>query len=568
MLSADGTIALTATSVSSDAAYLAYSLSQSGSDWNTIHIMEIATGKILPDRLEWIKFSGMAWYGNGFFYSRYDQPLKGSVLSGRNEYQKVFYHRVGASQQEDQLIHENRQFPLRTYGARVSDDERFLALYESESTSGNALYCRDLSKPGTKLTCIAGNFDHDHTVIDHEEGKLLVLTNLGSPKNRLVLIDPENPSPAMWKTIIPEQEDVLESVTVTGDKLVALYMHHAASVASVFDRNGRKTGDLKLPGPGTISGISGERAHPELYYGFSSFNIPLTIYRCDLKSLVPEVWNKPTTSFDPGQYVVRQEFAESKDGTKIPLFITMKKGLPETGNHPVLLYGYGGFNISLTPSFNVGRIPFLENGGVYVVANIRGGGEYGQEWHKAGTLERKQNVFDDFISVAEYLINRKYTTSGRLAIMGGSNGGLLVGACMTQRPDLFRVAIPQVGVMDMLRYHKFTIGWAWATDYGTSETEEGFGYLVKYSPLHNIRKGVRYPATLAFTADHDDRVVPAHTFKFIAELQSKQEGENPVLIRIAVRSGHGAGKPTEKQIEEATDLWSFLFMHLDMPADD
>lgn len=566
--SQDGTIALTATSVSADARYLAFSLSQSGSDWNTIRIMEIATGKILSDRLEWIKFSGMAWHGNGFFYSRYDKPVTGSVLSIRNEYQKVFYHRVGTDQLEDLLIHENQRFPLRTYGVSVTEDERFLVLYESESTSGNALYCRDLSKSDTKLTRIIDDFDQDHTVIDHEGGKLLVLTNLGAPKNRLVLIDPENPAPGMWKTIIPEQADVLESVTVAGDKLAALYMHHAASLATIYGRNGMKMGDLELPGLGTISGISGERSHQELYYGFSSFNIPLTIYRYDLQSMVPEVWNKPQTGFDPDQYVVRQEFAESRDGTKIPLFITTKKGLPETGNHPVLLYGYGGFNVSLTPSFNVGRIPFLDHGGVYVVANIRGGGEYGQEWHKAGTLERKQNVFDDFISVAEYLISHHYTSSERLAIMGGSNGGLLVGACMTQRPDLFRVAIPQVGVLDMLRYHKFTIGWAWATDYGTSETKEGFEYLSKYSPLHNIRKGMHYPATLAFTADHDDRVVPAHTFKFIAELQSKQLGENPILVRIATRSGHGAGKPTEKQIEEAVDLWSFLFKHLDMPMDE
>ena len=568
LLSQDGTIALTATSVSADARYLAYSLSRSGSDWNTIRIMEIATGKILSDQLEWIKFSGMAWHGNGFFYSRYDKPMTGSVLSSRNEYQKVYYHRVGTDQLEDLLIHENQRFPLRTYGVSVTDDERFLVLYESESTSGNALYCRDLSKAETKLTRIIGDFNHDHTVIDHEGGKLLVLTNLGAAKNRLVLIDPENPDPGRWKTIIPEQEDVLESVTVAGDKLAALYMHHAASRATIYGRNGMKMGDLELPGLGTISGISGEKSHQELYYGFSSFNIPLTIYRFDLQSMAPEVWNKPQTGFDPDQYVVRQEFAESRDGTKIPLFITMKKGLPETGNHPVLLYGYGGFNVSLTPSFNVGRIPFLDNGGVYVVANIRGGGEYGQEWHKAGTLERKQNVFDDFISVAEYLINHHYTSSERLAIMGGSNGGLLVGACMTQRPDLFRVAIPQVGVLDMLRYHKFTIGWAWATDYGTSETKEGFEYLNKYSPLHNIRKGIQYPATLAFTADHDDRVVPAHTFKFIAELQSQQLGENPILVRIATRSGHGAGKPTEKQIEEAVDLWSFLFKHLDMPMDE
>ncbi len=567
-LSADGTISLTATSVSPDARFLAFSLSQSGSDWNTIRIMEIATGKILSDRLEWIKFSGMAWHGKGFYYCRYDKPVTGSALSIRNEYQKVFYHRVGADQSEDILIHENQHFPLRAFGAYVTADERFLVLYESESTNGNALYCRDLSRAEMRLTRIVGDFDYDYTVIDHEEGKLLVLTNFGAPKNQLVLIDPENPAPGMWKTIIPEQEDVLESVTVAGNKLAAIYMHHAASRAIIYDRKGIKSCDLELPGLGAISGVSGEKSHQELYYGFSSFNIPLTIYKCDLQSLIPEVWNKPLTRFDPDLYVVRQEFAESKDGTKVPLFITMKRGLPETGNHPVLLYGYGGFNISLTPSFNVGRIPFLDHGGVYVVANIRGGGEYGQEWHKAGILERKQNVFDDFISVAEYLIRRKYTTSGRLAIMGGSNGGLLVGACMTQRPDLFRAAIPQVGVLDMLRYHKFTIGWAWATDYGTSETEEGFEYLSKYSPLHNIRKGIQYPATLAFTADHDDRVVPAHTFKFIAELQSKQQGENPILVRIATRSGHGAGKPTEKQIEETTDLWSFLFKYLDMPMDD
>lgn len=563
-LSEDGTIALAGTSVSHDGRYLAYSIAKSGSDWNEILVMEIATGKRLPDTLKWVKFSDMAWQGDGFYYSRYDAPAKGKELSNANEYHKVFYHQVGTAQKEDQLIYQNLEHPQRNYGASTTEDERFLILYESESTSGTAIYYRDLTKKGKTFLPIATGFDYEYGVVDNMGDQLLVVTNNQAPKKRLVLIDPANPDPKSWKTIIPERDEVLEQVYMTGDMLVAEYMQNATSKAYVYHPDGKFAHEMNLPGIGTLAGFSGKRGDNEAFFGFTSFTFPLTVYKYDLAKNSASLYTRPEIDFNPEEYEVKQVFYSSKDRTTIPMFLVYKKGTVLDGKNPTLLYGYGGFNISLTPSFSLSRLIFLEKGGIYAIANLRGGGEYGEEWHKAGTKERKQNVFDDFIAAAEYLIAEKYTAPGKLAIMGGSNGGLLVGACMTQRPELFKVAIPQVGVMDMLRYHKFTIGWAWASDYGKSDTKEGFDYLIKYSPLHNIKDSVAYPATLAFTADHDDRVVPAHTFKFIATLQANQMGDNPVLVRIETKAGHGAGKPTTKQIDEATDLWSFVLYNLDM----
>ncbi|MDP1622317.1 MAG: prolyl oligopeptidase family serine peptidase [Bacteroidales bacterium] len=562
--SEDGTVALAGTEVSHDGKYLAYSIARSGSDWKEVHVMEIASGKLLPDTLKWVKFSGMSWQNDGFYYSRYDAPKSGLELSKKNEFHKVYYHKVGTEQQEDKLIYQNLKYPQRNYGASVTDDQRFLILYESESTSGTALYYRDLGKPDMPFKQLTEGFEYEYGVVDNVGDKLLIVTNHKAPKKKLILMDPANPEPGKWKTIIPERDDVLESVRLAGEVLISEYMQNATSQAFIYSLNGKFLQEMSLPGIGTLAGFRGKKGEQVAFYGYTSFTFPMTIFKYDVTQNKSEIYNRPEIDFDPDLYEVKQVFYLSKDKTTVPLFIIHKKGMEMNGTNPTMLYGYGGFNVSLTPNFSLSRLLFLENGGVYVVANIRGGGEYGEEWHKAGTKERKQNVFNDFIAAAEYLIAEKYTSPQYLAIMGGSNGGLLVGACMTQHPELFKVAIPHVGVMDMLRYHKFTIGWAWASDYGTSETKEGFDYLIKYSPLHNLRDSVQYPATLAFTADHDDRVVPAHTFKFMATLQEKQTGDNPVLVRIDTKAGHGAGKPTAKLIDEATDLWSFVFYNLGM----
>lgn len=561
-LSEDGTVALAGTSVSHDGKYMAYSLAASGSDWNEIYVMEVANGNKLADTLKWVKFSGMSWQGDGFYYSRFDEPGKGMELSKTNENHKVFFHRIGTPQSEDKLIFANPKYPLRNYGAATTEDERFLLLYESESTSGVALYYRDLTKPEAPFRQIAEGFEYEYGVVDNIGDKLLIVTNYNAPKKQLALVDPADPAPEKWKVLIPEAENVLESVTLTGDKLVAEYQQRAHSVALVYDLEGKFIHEITLPGLGTLAGFSGKKGDNTAFYGYTSFTFPATVYKYDVAKNESAIHTKPEIDFDPEKYEVKQVEYASKDGTTVTMFIVHKKGLEMDGRNPTLLYGYGGFNISLTPGFSISRVVFLESGGVYAMPNLRGGGEYGEEWHKAGTKERKQNVFDDFITAAEFLIAEGYTSPEKLAIMGGSNGGLLVGACMTQRPELFKVAIPQVGVLDMLRYHKFTIGHAWASDYGTSDTKEGFNYLIKYSPLHNIKDSVSYPATLAFTADHDDRVVPAHTFKFMATLQEKNKGKNPILVRIDTKAGHGAGKPTAKTIEEVTDLWSFVFYNL------
>ncbi|MFA5971594.1 MAG: prolyl oligopeptidase family serine peptidase [Lentimicrobiaceae bacterium] len=561
-LSADGTVAVGNLSVSHDGKYMAYSLNKAGSDWAEFNVLDIATGKNLPDKIEWVKFSGASWQGDGFYYSRYDAPSKGKELSNRNEYHKVYFHKIGTPQSDDKLIFENRNFPLRYYYATTTEDEHFLILSESEGTSGNSLFCKDLTSEGTKFVKLAAGFENDYNVVDNIGDKLLVLTNDGAPNRKLVLIDPKSPASANWKELIPEKEDVLEEVVLAGNQMFAGYMKDATNRVYAFDMEGKQLDELPLPGLGALTGFNGEKADNTVFYGFTSFTFPTTIYTYDVLKKTSAEFFKPKLDFDASVYETKQVFYESKDKTKIPMFIVHKKGLKLNGENPVFLYGYGGFNISLTPNFNVSRLIFLENGGVYCMPNLRGGGEYGEKWHEAGTKLNKQNVFDDFIAAAEYLIHEKYTTSEKLAISGGSNGGLLIGACMTQRPELFKVCLPAVGVMDMLRYHKFTVGWGWASDYGTSDDSTQFRNLLSYSPLYNIKDSVCYPATLITTGDHDDRVVPAHSFKFAATLQAKQGCDNPVLIRIETKAGHGAGKPTAKIIDEAADMYSFLFYNL------
>jgi prolyl oligopeptidase len=492
-------------------------------------------------------------------------PNQGQALSGANEFHKVFYHNLGTHQSLDQVIYEDKINPKRNFYSGVTEDERFLIIVETESTSGNALHVKDLNKKDSKFIKLADGFDFDHNAIDHIDGKLLVTTNNGAAMSHIVLIDPENPARDKWKVIIPEAENVLLGAGMVGDYIIAYYLEDANSKAYFFDYNGSKVREMELPDIGTIGGFSGEKGDNTAFYGFTSFTFPSSIYKYDLSTHESVIYKQSEVDFTPEDYETSQVFFTSKDGTKVPMFIVHKKGLKMNKKNPVLLYGYGGFNVPTMPSFSISRVPFLEQGGIYVSVNLRGGSEYGDSWHKAGTKMNKQNVFDDFIAAAEYMVQEKYTNPSKIAIMGGSNGGLLVGACMLQRPDLFKVAIPIVGVMDMLRYQNFTIGWAWAGDYGRSdESEEMFNYLLGYSPLHNVKEGINYPATLAITADHDDRVVPAHTFKFMAELQSKHSGPNPVLVRIETQAGHGAGKPTSKLIEENTDIYSFIMYHLGM----
>jgi prolyl oligopeptidase len=563
-LSDDGTVALSSTSFSNDGKYLAYSISKSGSDWNEIFIMEVATRTLLPDHIEWVKFSGISWQGNGFYYSAYSKPAKGMELSGKNEFHKVFYHQLGQNQLQDKIIFENKQFALRNCAAGVSDDEKYLFIQETESTSGNSLWIKDLTKKNDQPRLIAPGFESDFDVIDHFEGKVYVLTNYKAPNKQLMAFDPAKPELGNWITVIPEKDEVLETASIIGGRFFIRYMKDASHHLYAYDISGKPLYEVQLPTIGTV-GISGKMDENEAFYTFTSYTFPPTIYRYDVAQNKAEIFRKSEVSFNPEDYVSEQIFYTSKDGTKVPMSIIYKKGLKKNGKNPTMLYGYGGFNISLLPGFTVSRIPFLEKGGVYAIANLRGGGEYGEKWHKAGTKMQKQNVFDDFIAAAEYLIAEKYTKSTKLAINGGSNGGLLVGAAMTQRPDLFAVAIPEVGVLDMLRYQKFTIGWAWATDYGTvDDSKEMFEYLLGYSPLHNLKQGTDYPATMVTTGDHDDRVVPAHSFKFAATLQAANSGKNPTLIRIDVKAGHGAGKPISKVIDAQTDVWSFVMFNLGM----
>jgi prolyl oligopeptidase len=560
-LSEDGTVSLGEYDFSKDGKYMAYAIARGGSDWNEILVMEVEGTKQLDDHLYWIKFSDIEWKNDGFFYSRYDEP-KGSELSAKNEFHKVYYHKVGTPQSADQLVYENKNFPLRNYYAGVTEDEKFLILSETETTTGNSLYFKDLDKPNAKFVAVVENFDNDYYVIDDVDGKFLVKTNYEAPKYRIIEIDPANPARENWKTVLPEKEEVLESISLVGGKIVAEYMKDATSKAYIYDVTGNLISELNLPGIGTMSGFNGKKEDNIAFYGFTSFTFPSTIFKFDIAKNESSVYRQPEVDFDPSLYETKQVFYTSKDGTKVPMFIVHKKGIKMNGKNPTLLYGYGGFNVSLTPSFGTTRLILLEQGGIFAMPNLRGGGEYGEAWHLAGTKERKQNVFDDFYAAAQYLFDNKYTSPDFLAINGGSNGGLLVGAAMVQHPEMFKVALPAVGVLDMLRYHEFTIGWAWASDYGRSDSAVDFKYLIAYSPLHNIKNGTCYPATMATTADHDDRVVPAHSFKFIAALQENQGCNNPVLIRIETKAGHGAGKPTAKIIEEYSDMYAFIFYNM------
>lgn len=568
-LSATGTTALGSMSFSKDNRYAAYLLASAGSDWQQAFVMDVATKTLLPDKLDWIKFSGLSWKGNGFYYSRYDAPGEKSRLSSKNEFHKVYYHRLGTTQDQDELVYVDKEHPLRNAGVAVTEDERFLLLHTSEGTSGGEIWYRDLQNTAqADFKLLIKGFDYEPSVIDNIGGKLLVHTNHHAPNYKVVLVDPEHPEKEHWQTVVPEKPEVLVSAGTAGGRLFVSYLKDAAERVYQYDVNAdgkvAASHEVALPGIGSITGFQGKKEDKSLFYSFTSFTTPGTIYKYDVATGRSSQHTKPRVNFNPDEYETKQVFFTSKDGARVPIFLSYRKGLQLNGKNPVLLYGYGGFNVPMTPGFNVSNLFFMEQGGIYAVVNLRGGSEYGEAWHKAGMLENKQNVFNDFIGAAEYLVQQRYTNPSRIAIRGGSNGGLLVGACMTQRPDLYKVALPAVGVMDMLRYQQFTIGWAWAVEYGRSDNPEQFRYLVKYSPLHNLKPGTAYPATLVTTADHDDRVVPAHSFKFAATLQACQAGPNPVLIRIETQAGHGAGKPTSKQIDEAADIWAFTLYNLGM----
>ena len=559
--SEDGTTSLAATSFNKGGNLLGYQVSEGGSDWRTIYIKDLETGKTLKDKVEWVKFSDISWSKNGFFYSRYPEPEDGKALSAKNEFHQVYYHEIGTSQSEDILTYADRANPLQNVYTQNTEDERFLILSVVQSTSGNALYFKDLSEKNNEFIPVWEDFENEFTLVDNDENKLILMTNHQAPNNRVIAIDTQKPGETNWKQIVPESKDKLSNVSLIGGKMILNYIHNASSKIEIFSLEGKKESDLKLPSIGTVGGFSGKKDENDAFFAFTSFTRPTTIYSLDMAAKKMAIFKAPKVDFNSDDYTTEQVWYKSYDGTEVPMFLTYKKGLKLDGQRPTLLYGYGGFNISVLPSFRVSSTVLLENGGIYAVANIRGGGEFGQKWHKAGTKENKQNVFNDFIAAAEFLISKNYTSKEKLAIQGGSNGGLLVGASMTQRPDLFKVAFPQVGVLDMLRYHTFTIGWAWAEDYGRSDDPEAFKYLMKYSPLHNVKE-MAYPATMVTTADHDDRVVPAHSFKFISELQDKHNGENPVLIRVETSAGHGAGVPTDKQIQLAADMSSFMFYNM------
>lgn len=560
--SENGTTSLAGLSFTEDGEIIAYSISEGGSDWRKVIIIDAASKKQLEDTLVDIKFSGVSWYKNeGFYYSSYDKP-EGSELSSKTDQHKLYYHKLGTPQSEDQVVFGATEEEKHRYvGGYVTEDDKYLVISAAVATSGNRLFIKDLEKNG-ELISVVDHYDNDVSVIENEGSKLYIVTNLDAPNKRVITTDASNPTPENWKDFIPETEHVL-SPSTGGGYFFASYMVDALTQVKQYDYKGKLVREVELPGVGSAGGFGAKKEDDHLYYSFTNYVIPGSIYKFDIASGESELYVSPKIDFDTEAYESKQVFYTSKDGTKVPMIITHKKGIELDGNNPTMLYGYGGFNVSLTPSFSTANTVWLENGGVYAVANLRGGGEYGKKWHKAGTQLQKQNVFDDFIAAGEFLIEEGYTSSEKLAIKGGSNGGLLVAACMTQRPDLFKVALPAVGVLDMLRYHTFTAGAGWAYDYGTSEdSEEMFAYLLRYSPVHNVKEGVEYPATLITTADHDDRVVPAHSFKFAAELQRKQTGENPTLIRIDVDAGHGAGKPTSKIIEESADTFAFTLFNM------
>ncbi|WP_204152518.1 prolyl oligopeptidase family serine peptidase [Leptolyngbya sp. CCY15150] len=566
-LSEDGTVALSNFAISEDARFMAYGLSSSGSDWQEWQVRSVETGEDLPDHLKWVKFSGAAWSHDhqGFFYSRYDEPSADSQFEAVNYYQKLYYHRLGTPQADDVLIYDRPDEKEWGFSGSVTDDGRLLIISVWRGTEPkNLLFYKDLTVADSPVVELIRDFEAEFNVVEAEGDRLWVQTDLDAPRGRLIAIDLTQPDRDHWQEVIPQAAETLQSMTVLNHQFVATYLKDARSQVQRFALDGTPLGELPLPGIGSVGGLGSKRQDTETFYSFTGYTTPTSIYRYDAVTGESQLFRQPTVDFNPEDFTTTQVFYTSADGTQIPMFITHKAGLVLEGNNPTLLYGYGGFGVSLTPSFSPSYLVWMEMGGVYAVPNLRGGGEYGEDWHQAGTKQRKQTVFDDFIAAAEWLIDQGYTRSDKLAIAGGSNGGLLVGACMTQRPELFGAALPAVGVMDMLRFHLFTIGWAWCSEYGSSEHADDFPTLYAYSPLHNLKPGTAYPATLITTADHDDRVVPAHSFKFAAALQAAQGGEAPVLIRIETKAGHGAGKPTAKVIEEIADRYAFLVRTLEI----
>ena len=568
-LSADGTVALAGTTISDDGKLMAYGTAASGSDWTEWHVRDVDTGKDLPDVIKWVKFSGASWTkdNKGFFYSRYDEP-KGAELRESNYYQKLYFHQLGTAQSEDKLIYDRPDVKEMLFGGSVTDDGHYLIVSVAQDTSSkNRLYYRDLTQPGAPVVKLIDDFNAQYNFVDNDGPIFWIHTDLDSPRGRLIAIDTRHPEKSNWKTVVPQGPDKLQSVGLVDNVFLLSYLKDARTEIRVHDLTGKFVRDVDLPGIGTAAGFGGKRNDKETFYAFTSFISPTTVYRYVPSEGKSTVFRQPKVDFDPSRYETKQVFYNSKDGTRVPMFLTYKKGLKLDGQNPTLLYAYGGFDISLTPNFTVPNLVWLEMGGIYAQPNLRGGGEYGEDWHLSGTKAKKQNVFDDFIAAAEYLIAQKYTSTPKLAIRGGSNGGLLIGAALTQRPDLFGATLPLVGVMDMLRFQKFTIGWAWTSDYGSSDNPEDFKYLYAYSPLQNLKPGTKYPPTMIATADHDDRVVPGHSFKFAATMQADQAGPAPVLIRIETKAGHGAGKPISKLIDETADEWSFVASNLHMSVD-
>ena len=566
-LSSDGTVALVGSALSDDGKLMAYGTATSGSDWTEWHVRDVDTSKDLPDVIKWVKFSGASWTkdNKGFYYSRYDEPKQDTMLRDTVYFQKLYYHRLGTAQSEDKLVYDRPDNKELGFSGGVTDDGHYLVISVWQGTSPkNRLYYKDLTQPDSPVVKLLDDFDAQYQFIDNDGPVFLIQTDQGAPRGRLISIDTRHPERTSWKTIVAQGADKLESASVVNNLLLLGYLKDARTEVRAHDLTGKLLRTVVLPGIGTASGFGGKRKDKETFYSFTSFTSPTTIYRYDPQADKSSVFRQPKVDFDPTQYETKQVFYNSKDGTRVPMFLTYKKGLKLDGQNPTLLYAYGGFDISLTPFFSVSNLVWLEMGGVYAQPNLRGGGEYGEEWHLAGTKAKKQNVFDDFIAAAEWLIANKYTSTPKLAIRGASNGGLLIGACLTQRPDLYGAALPEVGVMDMLRFHKFTIGWAWTSDYGSSDNPEDFKALYAYSPLHNLKPGTKYPPTLIATSDHDDRVVPGHSFKFAATMQADQAGPAPVLIRVETKAGHGAGKPISKVIDETADAWGFLAHNLDM----
>ncbi len=566
-LSEDGTVALSGTTISEDGNFLAYGLSTAGSDWQEWKVRDIETGIDLKDHLKWIKFSGASWTNDskGFFYSRYDEPKEKTKLEDVNYYQKLYYHKLGTPQSEDLLIYNRLDQKEWGFNGDVTEDGRYLIISVWQGCDPrNLVFYKDLTNPKAKVVELIQEFESSFSVIDNDDSIFYFRTDFNAPRGRVIAIDTKNPARENWKEIIPQATETLEGVSILNNQFVADYLQDAHSQIKIFDLKGKLIREVKLPGLGSAGGFHGKRHDTETFYSFTSFTTPGTVYRYDMVSGKSTLFRQPKVAFNPEDYETKQVFYKSNDGTKVPMFLTYKKGIKLDGNNPIYLYGYGGFNVSLSPNFSVSNLVWMEMGGVYALANLRGGGEYGEEWHQAGMKSKKQNVFDDFIAAAEWLIANSYTKPAKLAIGGGSNGGLLVGACITQRPDLFGAALPAVGVMDMLRFHKFTIGWAWTSEYGSPDNQEDFKTLYAYSPLHKLKSGTAYPATMITTADHDDRVVPAHSFKFAAALQAAHNGDAPALIRIETKAGHGAGKPTAKIIEEIADKWAFLVRTLDV----